>query len=644
LLIFTDFTTLKKGAAMSLTPARRRAPTIGLAGARDRHVPADHHKGSYKEFLRRHDVEAQQAALGMQHDREILAAKLLPRASDSRNLMLAIEHCASRGQAAGPNGLRLADLDRQARWGLAQALSPLVVAGEYIPGDVRTVWISKGSGRGDRPIRIQDSQDRVVERAVLQVIRPLVQPRYLDCSYGYRHPGRSRELALAMAEHLACEQDRWLWISQDLRNAFEMVPRSRLMQIVRRMIPADDICAFLERLIQQPQGRGIRQGGCLSPELLNIYLHWLLDRWWAEQFPEVPMLRVADDLLILLREDEVDGAYAQLEQRCRSIGMPLKHPRLSCVRNLASGQYVEWLGYSTRRGAQGVEVNLASKAWDKLEEHLCLAWEDPIPTLSAQESILGWIGQQGATYRRESVQEVYEGIVRCARVQGHDEVPGPEEVMSRWYGAYLRDWVRVRRDVRLQGCRGSAEGYASQHCSFATSTCRRGGERPMDAPPQEEAPARREVYLYCDGSCLEPGGVGGWAYLLVEPETGHRQTDADSHPRTSNNCMELTAVIRGLASLPDNCRVHLVVDSEYVHRGITQWLPGWIANGWRAGGRRLRPLKNERLWRRLVEQLQRHELDSQWVRGHSGHPENELVDRLAREAALRHLQTEVSRR
>jgi ribonuclease HI len=84
-----------------------------------------------------------------------------------------------------------------------------------------------------------------------------------------------------------------------------------------------------------------------------------------------------------------------------------------------------------------------------------------------------------------------------------------------------------------------------------------------------------------------------------------------------------------------------VLDSEYVSRGITEWLPRWIANGWRAGGRRARPLKNVRLWQRLAEQLQRHEVDCQWVRGHSGHKENELVDELARAVAMRQASMEV---
>lgn len=97
--------------------------------------------------------------------------------------------------------------------------------------------------------------------------------------------------------------------------------------------------------------------------------------------------------------------------------------------------------------------------------------------------------------------------------------------------------------------------------------------------------------------------------------------------------MELTAVIRGLAALPDPTRVHVVVDSAYVYRGITELLPVWIARGWR--GRSGRRVANQRLWQRLAGLLQVHDVDCQWVRGHSGHPEHDFVDQLAREAATR---------
>jgi ribonuclease HI len=154
--------------------------------------------------------------------------------------------------------------------------------------------------------------------------------------------------------------------------------------------------------------------------------------------------------------------------------------------------------------------------------------------------------------------------------------------------------VRVRRT-------GLAEGFARQHWDSATSSRRSDVGRLTAAPPQTTS-IRREVYLYCDGSCLgESRGVGGWAFLLVEPETGHREARADSHPRTTNNRMELSAVINALSFLPSPSRVRLVVDSRYVLDGITQRLPVWIASQWRCrSGKRV---ANRGLWQRLVSLL-----------------------------------------
>jgi ribonuclease HI len=97
--------------------------------------------------------------------------------------------------------------------------------------------------------------------------------------------------------------------------------------------------------------------------------------------------------------------------------------------------------------------------------------------------------------------------------------------------------------------------------------------------------------------------------------------------------MELMAAIRALEALKRPCRVHLVTDSNYVRQGITEWLPRWRANGWRTAGRK--PVKNADLWQRLDEAASRHEVRWSWVRGHSGHPENERADRLATAAADR---------
>lgn len=133
------------------------------------------------------------------------------------------------------------------------------------------------------------------------------------------------------------------------------------------------------------------------------------------------------------------------------------------------------------------------------------------------------------------------------------------------------------------------------------------------------------VDIFTDGACRGNPGPGGWGALL-------RCDDGERHlfggePSTTNNRMELCAAIEALAALSEPCQVALTTDSEYVRQGVTRWLSGWKAKNWRkADGK---PVKNIDLWQRLDAQVARHQISWHWVRGHSGHPENELADQLA---------------
>jgi ribonuclease HI len=134
------------------------------------------------------------------------------------------------------------------------------------------------------------------------------------------------------------------------------------------------------------------------------------------------------------------------------------------------------------------------------------------------------------------------------------------------------------------------------------------------------------VTLYTDGGADPNPGPGGWGVVLVD-EVGHRTKEIHGgEPRTTNNRMELTAAIRGLESLKQRCRVRVRTDSQYLRRGVTEWLPGWIARGWR---RKDGVLQNEDLWRRLAELIQEHALSWEWVKGHAGERYNERADVLA---------------
>lgn len=138
----------------------------------------------------------------------------------------------------------------------------------------------------------------------------------------------------------------------------------------------------------------------------------------------------------------------------------------------------------------------------------------------------------------------------------------------------------------------------------------------------------KTVELFTDGACRGNPGPGGWGALLRYGSTEKELKGAE--PETTNNRMELMAAIEGLAALNKSCTVVLTTDSQYVKNGITQWLPGWKAKGWKTASKK--PVKNRDLWERLDEQVQKHDVEWQWVKGHSGHAENERVDQLANDA------------
>jgi ribonuclease HI len=133
------------------------------------------------------------------------------------------------------------------------------------------------------------------------------------------------------------------------------------------------------------------------------------------------------------------------------------------------------------------------------------------------------------------------------------------------------------------------------------------------------------VEIYTDGACKGNPGVGGWGALLLRG--GKKRELCGGEALTTNNRMELTAVIRALEALRPGSRVRLHTDSQYVQQGIKEWIHSWKRRGWRTADKK--PVKNEDLWRRLDELAGQHDVEWLWVRGHNGHPGNERADELA---------------
>ncbi len=164
--------------------------------------------------------------------------------------------------------------------------------------------------------------------------------------------------------------------------------------------------------------------------------------------------------------------------------------------------------------------------------------------------------------------------------------------------------------------------------------------QPDDAPDVASDPGESKkrlpfVQLFTDGACSGNPGPGGWAFILRHPATGKERESSGGQAETTNNQMELRAVIEGLQALKSRSSVEIVTDSQYVAKGSLEWMPGWKAAGWRRKeGKQWKPVKNQEYWEKLDALLAQHEVRFTVVRGHQGHPENERCDELAVAAAL----------
>ena len=135
----------------------------------------------------------------------------------------------------------------------------------------------------------------------------------------------------------------------------------------------------------------------------------------------------------------------------------------------------------------------------------------------------------------------------------------------------------------------------------------------------------KKITIYTDGACKGNPGPGGWGALLEY--NGRKKTMHGGEPLTTNNRMEMMGAISALETLREACEITLFTDSKYVLQGLTEWLPGWKARGWRTASKQ--PVKNQDLWERLDAAVQRHTIEWRWVKGHAGDPGNEMADQLA---------------
>jgi ribonuclease HI len=611
---------------MSIDPSRRSG-SQGIVGSRARQVPTEAHTGSHWDYLRRHEAECRSAARADRETRQRLAAKLLHRAADTRNIRCAIESLKRNGDtAAGPDRIRLRNISRLQERSLYKELSRAILDPSYRPAEARIEHAFKTSGIGTRPIEIANIADRIIARALFQMLNPFLDPLLDENCLGSRR-GISREEALIRAQLQADVLNRYTWLLEDLKDAFTTLPLTRLRQALHRTALPEDLVNTVMAMLSQDRTRGIPQGSPLSCLMLNIYLTFALDRPWKRLHPTVPMLRVVDDILVLQHEDDDAMAlYEDLKRLVVSAGMQLKGTAASAIRRLGAGEGADWLGYSIASEEGCPAYGLADKSLEKLRNALLRCHQEPSPPLAARETLVGWLHQAGAAgAKRDYCLSVFECVDRMMVELGFKGLIPLGEFIQTWRKAYARFRV-LRRILARQLYAGPPDGFAYQDpISASSGRSARSSHSAATAPTSASAPMYR---IWTDGSCLSNPGIGGWAYRIQDSQGCLLDQAAGSQLRATNNRMELLAAIEALDSLTTPARVLMLTDSRYLHDGLHERLTSWRSQPCGIVGR-----KNGPLWARLAELCEYHQVSCGWVRGHSGDVNNEMVDQLATQAA-----------
>lgn len=567
--------------------------------------------GTNQDFL--DDWKRQAALQTTPEDRRLLTQDLISQIANDRNLGIAWEHLRRRGgPAAGPDGLRYDDLHPSARWELIRLARRVLLRGDYRTAAPLLINKPKPGG-GVRQICVFNTIDRVVHRAAVQILEPVFDPSFDPYSFGAR-PARGRLSALATLEALLLRTGRRRLVLVDFRAAFDSIPRTRLSRRLSAQIDDRAAVDLIDRIVaSQPGRKGIPQGSPLSSFLMNYYADQVVDRPWRLRHPNDPLIRYVDNNALPVESDqhgtEIYQAFSRL---VLPHGFVLKETREHAVRLLGT-DLVEWLGFHLDWSDDGLICRLPP-AWDEeLRQSLLDCHERPDSGRCANEHIRGLVAECGPALASIAPRPLYDRIVAIA-----DECEFREfvafDLFALWHREALARWRRIRRKVQRD------EGLITPE------------HRPTAPQPARTLLGTGVFDIYTDGCCL-PGGIGGWACLVRLGRSEELLEYSGAIRRTSSGAAELKAVVRALTMTGEESVVRITTDSNYVRRAITSGLQRWPYRGWRNS--RGKPLRNRRLLQQLLNLLTRRSVTCVWVAGHSGHPENERVDELARRVAVR---------
>lgn len=416
-------------------------PFDSIALTKNGDDPALLHVGDRHRPLRIHRRHL--AAIHRGADAPPIGPLLMRRIADARTLREAAAQLLRKGRkAAGPNRVRLDELELHELWSLCRLLARIIRVKTYRPGAVRRAKIPKEGKPGEfRRLTIQNAEDRLVAKATLLILEPLVDRVFSPFSFGFR-PKRSRLSALATAIAFARLQNRWVWVTADVEKAFDRIPAAPFLDSCRKHFPAD-VVEFVSLIACRGKKRGHAQGSPISPFLANLYFDDRLDRPWHKRHWQDVLLRYADDLLLMYSDvDAAAKGHTELSRLAVSAGTPLKLEPNGNVHDLRHGGSVQLLGFTLSLEAGEVAIRIGEKSWDRLSAGLAKANLSDNAPLRARAIVEGWIEQMAPTYAFEDCAAVVRRLRETAEAQAFDEIPTESELRTIWSTAHAR-WHRL---------------------------------------------------------------------------------------------------------------------------------------------------------------------------------------------------------
>lgn len=432
--------------------------------------PVEVHQGTHRHYLKRYMRAARQAAWELHsgtlsREARTFLSKLFEYATSYRMLKCGWDLTVQSGSVArGVDGLTPDEYanDNSLLRSTLKRLKQDLRAGDHQPSRLRRVLLDKPGGRGKRPIDIPTVEDRIVERALVLTLAPLLEPTWHTCNIGFR-TGHGPQDGLAMFEWVVSKRKPVVAQTVDIRKAFTSIPQDRLAHAIRKSLPAgvpEQLAKLMEKIILRPlpsgecirKNRGIAQGSPLSPMLLNVFLNRHLDWTWDHQ--RWPMIRYADDILLLADSpQDACTAVTRLRTFLQPNGLNLRD-EIPEPANLDRGDAVEWLGFAIFKEHVRMRMTVTDAAWWKLEHHLRHAEQrDDASRRHTSQSVSGWLehaapafrsGKATGSYRRDFVNRV-SAILATVGMDAHRM---PQRVIYHvWKAAHAR-WQRRRRRTR----------------------------------------------------------------------------------------------------------------------------------------------------------------------------------------------------